>query len=199
MTKQPISKSAKQLILASASPRRKDLLVEQGIAPDDIIPADIDETPLKGELPRPYVNRMAIEKARAIAEDHRDSYILAADTVVVMGRRILQKPIDSAEEYKFLTLMSGRRHTVMTGHCLITPEGKEISKVVETTVKYKNMSETEKQDYIASGEWKGKSGGYGISGKASHYISFISGSYTSVIGLSIYDTVQMLKGNGYPV
>ncbi len=188
-----------KLILASASPRRQELLAEQNIIPDAIIPADIDETPLKGELPHPYVKRMAIEKAREVAKDHKDTFILAADTVVVMGRRILQKPVDAAEEYKFLTLMSGRRHKVMTGHCLITPEGKEISRVCETIVKFKNMSEDEKQSYIASHEWESKAGGYGIQGQAAQYISFISGSHSSVIGLSIFDTVQMLKGNDFKI
>lgn len=198
-TKKPINQSTKKLILASASPRRQELLAEQNIIPDAIIPADIDETPFKNELPRPYVKRMAIKKAREVAKDNQGAYILAADTVVVMGRRILQKPVDATEEHKFLTLMSGRRHTVMTGHCLITPEGNEISRVVETVVKFKQMSEDEKQSYIASGEWEGKAGGYAIQGQAAHYISFISGSYSSVIGLSIYDTVQMLKGNGYQI
>ena len=185
------------LILASASPRRKDLLAEVGIIPDQIIPADIDETPLKNELPRPYVMRMALEKSRAIYAQHTKSFILGADTVVVMGRRILQKPENADESYKFLSLMSGRRHKVMGGICLITPSGKEIVLVCETTVKFKTLSETEKQAYVASGEWDGKAGGYGIQGLASTFIPFISGSYSNIVGLSIYDTIQMLNGNGF--
>lgn len=193
------NKTDKNLILASASPRRRELLAEQGIVPDEIIPADIDETPFKDELPRPYVKRMAIEKARAIASDHQGAYILAADTVVVMGRRILQKPADAAEAYKFLSLMSGRRHTVIGGICLITPEGKEITRIVETTVKFKNMTEDEKTFYVDSNEWDGKAGGYGIQGLAAQFIPFISGSYSNIVGLSIYDTLNMLRGNGFPV
>ena len=185
------------LILASASPRRKELLAEQGITPDKIIPADIDETPLKGELPRPYVKRMAIEKAQAIASSHSDSFILAADTVVVLGRSILQKPSDEAEAYQFLTRMSGRRHKVIGGICLITPDAKIITRVVETIVKFKTLSEDDKQYYIASKEWEGKAGGYAIQGLAAQFIPFISGSYSNIVGLSIYDTLNILKGNGF--
>ena len=186
-----------KLILASASPRRKELLAEQNIIPDAIIPADIDETPLKNELPRPYVTRMAIEKARAIAPDHANSFILSADTVVVMGRRILQKPENANEAYKFLSMMSGRRHTVLGGICLITPNGKEITRVSETVVKFKLLSDTEKQFYVDSGEWKGKAGGYAIQGLASRFVPFISGSYSNIVGLNIHDTINMLRGNGY--
>ncbi len=188
-----------QLILASASPRRKELLAEQGIIPDHTIPADIDETPFKKELPRPYVERMALEKARVIASNHEDSFILAADTVVVMGRRILQKPVNSDEAYQFLSLMSGRRHKVIGSICLTTPEGKEVTRVVETIVRFKNLTEEEKQFYIDSKEWEGKAGGYAIQGLAAQFIPFISGSYSNVVGLSIYYTLNMLKGNGFKV
>ena len=187
----------KNLILASASPQRKNLLADQGIIPDHIIPADIDETPLKWELPRAYVKRMALEKAQKIALDHQKSYILAADTVVVMGRQILQKPTDAAEEDQFLQKMSGRRHRVMGGICLITPEGKEVTRVVETIVKFKVLTEEERRFYIASNQWEGKGGGYGIQGYAARFISFISGSHSNIIGLSIYDTLNMLQGNGF--
>lgn len=190
--------SSTPLILASASPRRKDLLAEQGIIPDAIIPADIDETPYKNELPRPYVERMAREKAMAIT-GHADAFILAADTVVVMGRRILQKPEDEAEAYKFLSMMSGRRHKVIGGICLRTPEGKTIKRVIETVVKFKSLSEEEKQFYVASKEWEGKAGGYAVQGLASQFIPFISGSYSNIVGLSIFDTMAMLKGNGFKV
>lgn len=186
-----------KLILASASPRRKDILAEVSIIPDQIIPADIDEAPLKNELPRPYVMRMALEKARAIRAQHANAFILGADTVVVMGRRILQKPENADESYKFLSMMSGRRHKVMGGICLITPEGKEIVRVCETIVKFKPLSDTEKQAYVASNEWDGKAGGYAIQGLASTFIPFISGSYSNIVGLDIYDTIQMLNGNGF--
>ena len=186
-----------RLILASASPRRKELLAEQNIVPDLIIPADIDETPLKNELPRPYVKRMALDKAQAIAPNNTDSFILAADTVVVMGRRILQKPESAEESHKFMTLMSGRRHKVMGGICLITPTGKIITRVVETTVKFKNLSEQDKQFYVDSKEWEGKAGGYAIQGLASQFIPSINGSYSNIVGLSIYDTLNLLRGNGY--
>jgi len=186
-----------RLILASASPRRKDLLTEQNIIPDAIIPADIDETPLKGELPRPYVMRMAIEKGRAIAPNYPTHYTLSADTVVVMGRTILQKPVDATESYKFLSKMSGRRHRVMGGICLITPDGKEITRVVETVVKFKSLTHDEKQAYVTSGEWEGKAGGYGIQGLASQFIPYINGSYSNIVGLSVFDTAQMLRGNGF--
>lgn len=185
------------IILASASPRRRELLEEQGIIPNQIIPADIDETPLKNELPRPYVKRMAIEKAEAIAPLHLNSFILAADTVVVMGRRILQKPKNEKEAYKFLTLMSGRRHKVIGGICLITPDKKKITRIIETVVKFKSLTEDEKQFYIASKEWEGKAGGYAIQGLAAQFIPFISGSYTNIVGLSIYDTLNILRGNGF--
>lgn len=186
-----------KLILASASPRRKELLAEQNIIPDAIIPADIDETPLKNEMPRPYVTRMAIEKAREVSKNNKGSYILAADTVVVMGRRILQKPDNADEAYKFLSMMSGRRHTVLGGICLITPDGKEITRTCQTVVKFKCLSDTEKQFYVDSGEWEGKAGGYAIQGLASRFIPFISGDYFNIVGLSIHDTLNMLRGNGF--
>ena len=188
----------KPLILASASPRRKELLAEIGITPDDIIPADIDETPHKNEKPRAYVKRMAIEKAMAIT-GHDDAYILAADTVVVMGQRINQKPADADEAYKFLSLMSGRRHKVMGGICLRAPNGKITTRVCETTVKFKSLSEEEKRAYIASNEWEGKAGGYAIQGMAATFIPFISGSYSNIVGLSLHDVTAMLTGAGWRV
>jgi septum formation protein len=186
-----------KLILASASPRRSELLAEQGIIPDAIIPADIDETPFKNELPRPYVKRMAVEKARAIAPNNKNSYILAADTIVVMGRTILQKPENANEAYQFLGKMSGRRHKVLGGICLITPDGREIIRLCETIVKFKPLTNAEKQAYVDSGEWDGKAGGYAIQGRAAQFVSFISGSYSNIVGLSVYDTVNMLRGIGW--
>lgn len=191
------NKTAAPLILASASPRRKDLLAEAGIIPDRIIPADIDETPYKNEMPRPYARRMAIEKARAIRALHANAFILAADTVVTMGRRILQKPEDRGEAYDFLSLMSGRRHKVTGGICLITPGGHEHTRLCETIVKFKPLTESEKQHYIDGKEWEGKAGGYAIQGSAAAFIPFISGSYSNIVGLSIYDTLALLNGNGF--
>lgn len=185
------------LILASASPRRVDLLAAQGIVPDAVIPADIDETPLKREPPKAMVLRLAKAKAEAIAKNHPDTFILAADTTVAVGRRILGKPENEAEAHAFLNLMSGRNHRVIGGIALITPQGKTITRAVETTVKFKHLSKTETDAYIASGEWQGKAGGYGIQGKAAAFVASINGSYTNIVGLSIYDTMNMLNGNGY--
>lgn len=189
-------KNKQTLVLASASPRRKDLLAEIGITPDHIIPTNIDETPFTGEKPRAYVKRMATEKAEALV-GYDGAYVLAADTVVVMGSRILQKPVNATESYKFLSLMSGRRHKVMGGICLRTPNGQTITRICETTVKFKSLSEDEKRAYVASKEWDGKAGGYAIQGHAAAFIPFMSGSYSNIVGLSLHDTVQMLKGNGF--
>lgn len=188
-----------RLILASASPRRKDLLLEAGIHPDAIIPADIDETPGKGEQPRAYALRMAVEKAQKIAATEKGCFILAADTVVALGRRILQKPADETEAMAFLDLLSGRRHKVIGGICLIAPDNRQIARHCETVVQFKRLSDTEKKDYIASGEWDGKAGGYAIQGKAAAFIPYLAGSHSNVVGLSLYDTMQILKGNGFPL
>jgi len=190
-------KNKPSLILASASPRRLDLLKEAGVVPDLVVAADIDETEFKGELPRPYVARMATKKARKIASIHTDCFILAADTTVTLGRRILQKPADSVEALQFLDILSGRRHKVIGGICLITPDEKEITRVCETVVQFKVLSDKEKQDYVKSNEWQGKAGGYGIQGKAAAFIPFLSGSYSNIVGLSLYDTMHMLEGNGF--
>lgn len=189
-------KSKIPLILASASPRRVELLKEAGIAPDKIIPADIDETKLKGEKPEALVLRLACEKARAVAAQHPDHAVLAADTTVAVGRRILEKPADEAEARAFLTLMSGRRHKVLGGICLITPNGKEYSRLVTSVVQFKSLSESEFRHYLASREWEGKAGGYGIQGLAAAFVSFLSGSHSNVVGLSLYDTIHLLAGSG---
>lgn len=184
------------LILASASPRRVDLLKEAGITPNQIIPADIDETKLKGEKPSELVVRLAIGKARAVAAQHPGSAILAADTTVAVGRRIMEKPADEAEARQFLELMSGRRHRVYGGICLITPDGRERSRLCETAVQFKRLSEVEISHYLASREWDGKAGGYAIQGIAAGYVSFLSGSHSNVVGLSLYDTLNLLAGSG---
>jgi len=190
-------RSKNLLILASASPRRLALLEQAGIVPDEVIAAAIDETPLKNELPRQLAQRLAQGKAQAIAKNHPDAYVLAADTVVACGRRILEKARDEAEERRFLELLSGRRHRVISGMALHSPGGGLSCRTVETIVQFKKLTEAEIDAYIASGEWRGKAGGYAIQGKAEAFVKFIRGSYSNVVGLSLYDTMQMLRGSGY--
>ncbi|MCF6221375.1 MAG: Maf family nucleotide pyrophosphatase [Robiginitomaculum sp.] len=185
------------LILASTSPRRRELLARIGVVPNDIIPADIDEDPRKDELPKPHALRLAIGKAQEIAPAHKGSYILSADTVVGVGRRILPKAEDAETAKACLDLLSGRAHRVFTGVCLITPDGREISRVVETRLKMKRLSGVEMTTYLESGEWDGKAGGYGIQGLAGAFIAHISGSYSNVVGLPVYETRNMLIGAGY--
>lgn len=191
------NKNESRLILASASPRRKELLAQLGVVPDEIISADIDETPLKSELPRALVARLAASKAAHVAKAHKEAYVLAADTIVACGRRILGKAADEQEEARFLNLLSGRRHTVLTGVALVTPEGDCISRISETKVSFKRLSSYEMNDYIAGGDWKGKAGGYGIQGYADCFVKSINGSYSNVVGLPLYDTMQILNGTGY--
>ncbi|PHR57956.1 MAG: septum formation protein Maf [Robiginitomaculum sp.] len=191
------SKTSFPLILASASPRRLDLLAQIGIVPDQILPADIDETPGKLEIPKPHALRLAQGKAEAIALSHKDAFILAADTVVGVGRRILPKSEDEGTARECLELLSGRSHRVYTGVCLISPDGVVRSRVVETRLKFKRLSSQELQEYLDSKEWDGKAGGYGIQGLAGAYVSQIIGSFTNVVGLPIYETRNMLLGAGY--
>ncbi len=186
-----------RLILASASPRRLDLLKQVGITPDQIIPADIDETPLKAELPRDYALRVAVAKAQAVAPQAAGAYVLSADTVVACGRRILPKAESEADARACLSLLSGRRHRVINGIALVTPDGRMKTRVTETVVQFKGLSQDEIDTYIASGEWQGKAGGYAIQGQAAAFVKFISGSYSTVVGLSLYDTMQMLSGSGF--
>ncbi len=185
---------APAFILASASPRRLVLLEQLGVYPDKVIPASIDETPQKGELPRKLAERLAQEKALAVAKESSDSFVLAADTVVGCGRRILPKAETDKEARFCLKLLSGRRHKVFGGICFIQPDGKSISRVSETVVQFKHMSDRDVETYIASGEWQGKAGGYAIQGLAAGYIKFIGGSYSNVVGLSLYDTMKILDG-----
>jgi len=192
------------LVLASASPRRRALLEQIGVRPARVFPADIDETPRKGELPRGHALRLAQEKAQTVAdalkaeEGGADRFILAGDTVVACGRRILPKTETADDARACLELMSGGRHRVFTGLCVIGP-GARASRVVETQVKLKRLSREELDFYLASGEWKGKAGGYGIQGLAAAFVSWISGSHSSVVGLPLFETAQMLNGLGYPV
>lgn len=186
-----------KLILASASPRRLDLLKQVGITPDEVLPADIDETPIKGELPRDLAQRLALQKAETIAKTHPDSFILAADTVVGCGRRILDKAEDGQYARMCLETLSGRRHHVYGGIALVSPVGKTISRCIDTIVQFKKLTPQEIETYLESGEWQGKAGGYAIQGRASAYVKFIRGSYSNVVGLSLYDTMKILDGAGY--
>ncbi len=186
-----------KLILASASPRRLDLLGQVGITPDEVIPADIDETEIPGELPRDLAVRLAIEKASAIAEKHPESHVLGADTVVACGRRILPKTEDEQAAKECLSLLSGRRHHVYGGIALITPEGKTIKRLCDTVVQFKKLSESDTKTYLETGQWKGVAGGYAIQGYAAAFIKSIRGSYSNVVGLSLYDTMRMLEGTGF--
>lgn len=191
---------APRLILASASPRRLELLAQIGVVPDAVIPADIDETPAPGELPRAYVARMAETKTRAVADQPASAgaLVLGADTVVAVGRRILGKPETGIEARTFLGLLSGRRHRVTTAICL-SADGALRTRVVETRVKMKRLSAEEISAYLSSDEWRGKAGGYAIQGRAGAFVPEIVGSYTAVVGLPLAETAGLLNGNGYPV
>jgi len=187
------------LILASQSPRRLSLLAQIGITPDAVRPADINEDPIEGEVPRGHALRLAQEKAAKVAGDNPDKIILAADTVVGVGRRILPKAETQQEARYCLELMSGRGHRVFTGVAVIKADGDMISRVVETRLTMKRLSAVELQDYLKSGEWQGKAGGYGIQGRAEGFISKLIGSYSNVVGLPLFETRNLLQGAGYPV
>lgn len=176
-----------RFILASASPRRLALLAQIGVTPDAVAPADIDETPMKGEQPLPHAERLAAEKAAAVAAGEPGAVVLAADTVVALGRRILPKVEDEATARTCLKALSGRRHRVITGISLVTADGKQRTKSVTTTVAFKVLSPREIDAYIAGGEWHGKAGGYAVQGHASTFVRFLSGSYTSVVGLPLFE------------
>jgi septum formation protein len=185
------------LVLASASPRRLELLRQIGVAPDRVDPAEIDETPLPRELPAAHVMRLARAKLAAVRPRHLDAFILAADTVVACGRRILGKPDDEAAARRFLELLSGRRHRVYGGIAVSDPHGRVATRRVVSEVALKRLSESEVAAYLASGEWRGKAGGYAIQGRAATLVSWMQGSYSNVVGLPLYETAQLLSGLGY--
>jgi len=188
-----------KLILASASPRRLSLLAQIGVTPDAVSPADINEDPIDCEMPRDHALRLAQEKAAKVAGDNPDNIILAADTVVGVGRRILPKA-ETLDQAKYcLELLSGRGHRVFTGVAVIKADGDMISRVVETRLTMKRLSSAELKSYLESGEWNGKAGGYGIQGTAEAYISKIIGSYSNVVGLPLFETRNLLQGAGYPL
>lgn len=184
------------LILASASPRRQQLLARIGITADAIIPADIDESALKGELPRVYARRMAAEKAAVIAAQHPDSAVLSGDTVVAAGRRILPKAESEADARMCLDLISGRRHLVLSAVTLMLPGGRALHRLSESVVSFKRLHADEVEAYVAGGEWQGKAGGYAIQGSAEALIRSISGSYSGIMGLPLYETRSMLLSAG---
>lgn len=184
---------AATLVLASASPRRLDLLRQIGIEPGLVDPADLDETPLPAEQPRDYALRMARAKFEAIAARHPDKLVLAADSVVAVGRRILPKAESEQQARACLALLSGRRHKVLGGVALGRAGGRPQTRLVETAVRFKRLEPAEIEEYVASSEWRGKAGGYAIQGLAAKYIVFVSGSYSNVVGLPLHETAQMLK------
>jgi septum formation protein len=185
------------LVLASASPRRLDLLARIGVVPDRVAPTEIDETPLNAELPRQLAERLARTKAQAAADLAPDALVLAADTVVGVGRRILGKPAEEAEARRFLGLLSGRRHRVMTGVCLLRPGGKRSERLVTTILAFQRLTEAQIDDFIASGEWRGVAGGYQIQKRAEVFVRFLSGSHSNVVGLPLFETAQLLRGAGW--
>lgn len=187
------------LVLASASPRRLDLLARIGVTPDAVDPAHIDEDPAKGELPRPHALRLATEKAAAVAARHPDALVLAADTVVAVGRRILPKVEDEATLRACMKLLSGRRHKVLTGVALAIPGGAIRTRIVETMIAMKRLSDDEINFYAGHGEWRGKAGGYALQGYGEVYVRHIAGSYSNVVGLPLAETRHLLKSAGYPL
>jgi septum formation protein len=186
-----------RLILASASPRRLELLRQIGIEPARIEPADLDETPAPRELPADHALRLAREKAATIASRFRGDYVLAADTVVAMGRRILGKPADEGEARAFLCLLSGRRHRVIGGVAVVDLAGRLHGRTVTSVVRFRRLSDRDVDAYLAGGEWRDKAGGYAIQGHAATFAPFISGSYSNVVGLPLFETAQLLSGLGF--
>jgi len=194
-----------KLVLASGSPRRLSLINQAGVEPDSLEPAEIDETPERGELPRTLSVRLAREKALKAQERIRTrenlkgAFILAADTVVAVGRRIMPKPELLEEAASCLRLLSGRTHRVYSGVCLVTPNDSVKTRLVETRVRFKRLSDQDIESYLASGEWRNKAGGYAIQGLAGTFVVKLVGSYSNVVGLPLYETIALLAGEGYPV
>jgi septum formation protein len=193
------SGSASPLVLASASPRRLDLLRQIGLVPDIVDPAEIDETPTPRELPGPHAARLARAKAEAVAARHPGALVLAADTVVAIGRRILPKAETEDQARACLDALSGRRHSVLGGICLVTPEGQRRERLVTTVVRFRRLDRGEIAAYLASGEWQGKAGGYAIQGLAAAFIPFIGGSHSNVVGLALAETAALLASTGHAV
>jgi nucleoside triphosphate pyrophosphatase len=189
--------SEPRLVLASRSPRRRALLAQAALPPDAVEAADLDESPIAGELPARHAERLARAKAEAVAPRHEGAFVLAADTVVACGRRILPKAEDAATVRRCLEFLSGRRHRVYGGIALVTPEGAHRFRLVTSIVTFKRLTPQEIADYAASGEGLGKAGGYAIQGVAARYVRALSGSYSNVVGLPLYETAALLGGAGY--
>lgn len=186
-----------RLVLASASPRRLELLRQIGLEPSAVAPADLDETPQKGELPRIHARRLAVAKAEAVAARFPGDFVLAADTVVARGRRILPKAESPDQARQCLALLSGARHCVFGGIAVLAPDGRRSVRVVDTVVAFKRLDRREMEDYLAGAEWQGKAGGYAIQGRAAVFVKRINGSYSNVVGLPLYETAAMLRGLGF--
>ncbi|ABC23565.1 Maf family protein [Rhodospirillum rubrum] len=191
------TRSSGPLVLASASPRRVDLLAQIGLVPDAIDPADLDETPAADELPRPYAERVARAKALAVAPRHPGAWVLAGDTVVARGRRILPKAEDAKTAKTCLEMLSGARHRVIGAIALVTPEGRLIERSVVSQVAFKRLSAAEIAEYLAGDEWRGKAGGYAIQGRAAAFVRWLEGSHSNVVGLPLFETNALLAGTGY--
>jgi len=185
------------LILASASPRRLELLAQIGVIPDAVMSADVDETPLEDETPRRLVLRLAGLKAAAVAVQRPDAFVLGADTVVAVGNRMLGKPADEADAERMLRLMSGRAHRVLTGVALIAPTGRTATRLSETRIKFRRLSEADVARHLTSGEWRDAAGAYKVQGQAGGDVAFLSGSHSSVVGLPLFETRNLLDGLGW--
>jgi len=194
----PAKSFEKQLILASASPRRRDLLARINVSPDDICPTDIDESVRQGELPKHYALRMALEKAAAVDVERRcGAWVLAGDTVVAVGRRVLPKAESADVARQCLSLLSGRRHHVLTSICVDCPDGRQLHRLNDNIVQFKRLTNHEIQSYIDEGEWQGKAGGYAIQGFAEAFVQRLSGSHSGVMGLPLLETRNLLLSSGY--
>jgi len=192
-----LTREPQRLVLASASPRRLDLLRQIGVAPDAVIGAEIDEAPRKDETPRQLAARLAAEKAARVAAAEAGAFVLAADTVVAVGRRVLPKVADAAEGRRCLELLSGRAHRVLTAVAVAAPDGRRAGRLVESRVWFKRLTAAEMQRYLESGDGEGKAGGYAIQGRAGAFVTRLQGSYPAVVGLPLYETLNLLGGLGY--
>lgn len=186
-----------RLVLGSASPRRLQLLAQVGVTPDLVDPADIDETVLKDETPRMLVKRLAVGKASAVAARHPDAFVLGADTIVAVGTRVLGKPVDETDARRMLKLLSGRNHKVLTGVAVIAPGGKTASRIVESRITFKRLTQDETDAFIDSRDWDDAAGGYKIHQRAGAFVTNLQGSFTGVVGLPLYETLALLTGLGW--
>jgi len=192
-----LAQEPQRLVLASASPRRLDLLRQIGLEPDAVVAAEVDESPLKDETPRLLAIRLAAAKAARVAADEPAAYVLGADTVVALGRRVLPKAETAEEVRACLSLLSGRAHRVLTAVAVVAPGGRTARRLVETRVRFKRLSPQDIAGYVASGEGLGKAGGYGVQGRAGAFVTTLQGSYPAVVGLPLYESASLLAGLGY--